>query len=212
MNFELAHALTVAKFVAHFRRNSLEVELEPELFIRTERRHPDFRIRCDGVWVYVEVVCPGLSEEARSIYKTLGRIANMNRKMRMDRVAEVYLFKDPSEPEIDQIIDKCTLMAENDLQPQECIFKNTAQLFTNPWNQERLPTFPPAIDEKRPILVLVARAPFVLQYCISFFLAIFCKYTSCHCQIQRMCVQHHCVHRISAGPESPLPSQVLQGP
>jgi hypothetical protein len=46
-------------------------------------------------------------------------------------------------------------MAENDLQPQECIFKNTAQIFTNPWNQERLPTFPPAIEEKRPILVFV---------------------------------------------------------
>lgn len=152
---ELAHALTVAKFVAHFRRHSLEVELEPELSARTKRRHPDFRIMYDGVWVYVEVVCPGLSKEAKSIYKPLGRIADMNKKMRMDRVAEVYLSRDPDGAEIDQIVDKCTLMAENDLQPQEYIFKNTAQIFTNPWNQERLPTFPPAIEEKRPILVLV---------------------------------------------------------
>jgi hypothetical protein len=152
---ELAHALTVAKFVAHFRRHSLKVEIEPELFIRNERRHPDFRINYDNAWVYVEVVSPGLSKEANSIYKTLNSIADVNKKMRMDRVAEVYLFKDPTNGEIDQIVNKCMLMAENDLQPQECSFKKTAQIFTNLWNQERLPTFPPAIDEKRPILVVV---------------------------------------------------------
>jgi hypothetical protein len=150
---ELAHALTVAKFIAHFRRHSIEVELEPELSTGTAMKHPDFRIRCGGVWVYVEVVCPDLSKEARSIYKKLALIANLNKRIRMGLVVEVYLFKDPNSTEIEEIIDKCISMAESNLQPQEFAFGSIAQIFTNPWNQERLPTFAPAIEEKRPILV-----------------------------------------------------------
>jgi hypothetical protein len=149
---ELAHALTVAQSVAHYRRHSLEVELEPELPVRTKIRHPDFRVKHDSAWVYVEVVCPGFSKEEQNINKILARIANVNDEIRMDRVAEVYLFKDPSDTEIGQIIDKCKSLAESDLQPQECIIGNTAQIFTNPWNQERLPTFLPTVNEKRPIL------------------------------------------------------------
>jgi len=152
---ELAHALAVAQSVAHYRRHSLEIELEPELSVKTKKRHPDFRVKHDSAWVYVEVVCPGFSQEEQNIYKTLARIANVNAKIRMDRVAEVYLFKDPSETEISQIIDKCKSLAESDLQPQECAIGNTAQIFTNPWNQELLPTFLPAVNEKRPILGFV---------------------------------------------------------
>lgn len=101
---ELAHALAVANHVAHYRRNSLEVELEPELSVKTKIRHPDFRVKHDGTWVYVEVVCPGFSEEAQNIYRILARIAETHNEIRMDRVVEVYLFKDPSRTEINQIL------------------------------------------------------------------------------------------------------------
>jgi len=149
---ELAHALAVANNVAHYRRNLLEVELEPELSVKTKIRHPDFRVKHDCTWVYVEVVCPGFSEEAQNIYRILARIAKIHKEIRMDRVVEVYLFKDPSRKEIDQIIEKCKLLAESDVQPQECAIEDVAQIFTNSWNQERLPTFLPAIEEKRPLL------------------------------------------------------------
>lgn len=152
---ELAHSLAVARHVAHYRRHSIEVELEPELPVKTKIRHPDFRVEHDRTWIYVEVVCPGFSEEAQNIYEILAKIANVSDEIRMDRVAEVYFFKDPSDTEIGQIIEKCKLLAEGDLQPQECVIGNTAQIFTNPWNQERLPTFAPAVEEKRPILGVV---------------------------------------------------------
>jgi len=152
---EFAHALKVARFAAHYRRHLPEVELEPDLPIKNKIRHPDFRVECEKTWVYVEVVCPGFSREAQNIYKILSRIANVNDEIRIDRVVEVYLFKDPSDTEINRIIERCKLMAGNDLQPQECSIKNVAQIFTNPWNQERLPTYPPAVEEKRPILGFV---------------------------------------------------------
>lgn len=152
---ELAHSLQVARLIAHYRRHSFEVEVEPELPVRTEIKRPDFRVRYDKTWVYVEVVCPGFSKEAQNVNKILARIANVNKKLRMDRVAEIFLFKDPSDTEINQIISKCRQLAEKDIQPQEYIMGNTAQIFTNPWNQERLPKFTPAVEEKRPILGIV---------------------------------------------------------
>jgi hypothetical protein len=42
------------------------------------------------------------------------------------------------------------------LQPQESNIGGIAQIFTNPWNEERLPNFAPAIVEKRPIHVLAS--------------------------------------------------------
>jgi hypothetical protein len=152
---ESAHALAVGRCVAHYRRHSLEVELEPGLNVKDKRKHPDFRVRCHGVWIYVEVVCPSLSEEALNIYEILNRIANLDSKIRMNRVVEVYLFRDPSDTEINQIIEKCRKLAESDVQQQECILGDLAQIFISPWNQERLPTFFPAVEEKRPVFVVI---------------------------------------------------------
>ena len=152
---ELAHVLAVVRYATHYIRSCLEVELEPELLVRNKTRHPDFRVKHDSTWIYVEVVCPGFSNEARNIYETLARIAEVKDEIRMDRVAEVYLFKDPSQTEVTRIIDKCKLLSEDDLQPQRCTIGNTAQIFTNPWNQELLPTFPPAVQENRPILGVI---------------------------------------------------------
>lgn len=151
---ELAHSLQVARLVAHYRRHSYIVEIEPELIVNGRRRFPDLRVKSDSKWVYV-VVCPSFSKETQEIFGTLNRISNLDDEIRMDRVIEVYLYKDPSELEIRQIIDTCKLLAQRDLQPQESNIDGTAQIFTNPWNAERLPNFAPAIIEKRPILVFV---------------------------------------------------------
>jgi hypothetical protein len=149
---ELAHAIAVARHVTHYRKKLLEVELEPELSVKTKIKHPDFRVKYDDAWVYVEVVCPSFSEEAQSIYRIEAEIAKVHNEIRMDRVIEVYLFRDPTQAELDQILEKCKSLAESDVQPQEYAIEEVAQIFTNPWNQERLPTFAPAVEEKRPLL------------------------------------------------------------
>ena len=152
---ELAHSLQVARLIAHYRRHSYTVEIEPELMVNGRRRFPDLRVKSDSKWTYVEVVCPSFSKETREVYEILNRISNIDDQT-MDRVIEVYLYKDPSEPEIRQIIDTCKLLARRDLQPQESNLRGIAQIFTNPWNEELLPSFAPAITEKRPILVCVS--------------------------------------------------------
>jgi hypothetical protein len=152
---ELAHSLQVARLVAHYERHSCMVEIEPKLIVNGRRRFPDLRVKSDSKWVYVEVVCPGFSKETQAIFGTLSRISNLGDEITMDRVIEVYLYKDPSEPEIRQIIDICKTLAQRDLQPQEYNIDGIAQIFTNPWNEERLPNFAPAIIEKRPILVFI---------------------------------------------------------
>lgn len=152
---ELAHSLQVARLIAHYRRHSYNVEIEPELMVNGRRRFPDLRVKSDSKWIYAEVVCPGFSKETQEIYETLNRISNFEDQI-MDRVIEVYLYKDPSEHEVKQIIDTCKLLAQRDLQPQESNLRGIAQIFTNPWNEELLPGFGPAIKEKRPILVCVS--------------------------------------------------------
>jgi len=153
---ELAHSLQVARLVAHYRLHSYIVEIEPELIVNGRRRFPDLRVKSDSKWVYVEVVCPGFSKEIQDIYWTLNRISNLDDEVRMDRVIEVYLYENPSELKIRQIIDTCKLLAQRDLQPQEYNISSTAQIFTNPWNEELLPSFARAINEKRPLLVLAS--------------------------------------------------------
>jgi len=152
---ELAHAIQVSRIAAHYKRHSFEVELEPELVLKSKRRHPDLRVKSNGKWVYVEVVCPGFSKEAQNINKILYRISKVKDEIPLDRVVEIYLYKDPSETEVNQIIETCKFMAQKDSQPQELNIEGIAQIFTNPWNQERLPTFRSAIEEKRPILGIV---------------------------------------------------------
>lgn len=65
---------------------------------------------------------------------------------------EVYLFKDPNEQEIVSIIDKCKWMALNP-QIKEFGFDGLAKIFKDSNNCEQLPTYAPAVQEKRPILV-----------------------------------------------------------
>jgi hypothetical protein len=154
---ELSHSLQVARLIARYRRHSCVVEIEPELIVNGRRRFPDLRVLhdSDSNWTYVEVVCPGFSKETQEIYETLNRISTLEDQI-MDRVIEVYLYRDPTELDIRQIIDTCKLLAQKDLQPQESNLRGIAQIFTNPWNEELLPSFGPAITEKRPVLVCVS--------------------------------------------------------
>lgn len=148
--------MRVARLVTHYRLHSYIVEIEPELIVNDRRRFPDLRVKSNSKWVYVEVVCPGFSKQIQEIYWTLNRISNLKDEVRMDRVIEVYLYEKPNELKIRQIIDTCKLLAQRDLQPQECNISRTAQIFTNPWNEELLPSFASAINEKRPLLVLAS--------------------------------------------------------
>ena len=150
---EYSHALQVAKLAAHYRKHSCEVEIEPELMVNERKRCPDLRVKFDSIWVYFEVVSPNSSKEVQEGYRILERICNIAIGLKMDTLIEVYLFRDPNEEEIIQIIEKCKSMAVNS--QEEFTFDKLAQIFVNSRNEERLPKFVPAAQEKRPILVVV---------------------------------------------------------
>ena len=151
---EYSHAIQVAQLAAHYRRHSMKVEIEPELIVNGRKKAPDLRVEINSNWVYVEVVSPNFSEQVQESYQILARISDITRDLKPDTLVEVYLFRDPSEEEILLVIEKCKEVA-NDFSMQEIDFDGLAKIYVSSNNEERLPHFAPAMQEKRPILVMI---------------------------------------------------------
>jgi hypothetical protein len=143
---EYSHALQVARLAAHYRKQSYYVEIEPELSVNAKKRFPDLRVKVNSKWVYLEIVCPIFSKQVQEAYAILGKISNVSRNIKMNTLVEVYLFS--------LIIEKCMFLARES-EIVEFTFNGLAQIFVNSSNEERLPTFAPAIEERRPILVVI---------------------------------------------------------
>ncbi len=151
---EYSHALQVAQLAVHYKNHLFEVEIEPQLAVNKRIRSPDLRVRINSKWVYVEVVSPDYSKQVREAYQTLQRINQMIIGLRNDILVEVYLFRDPSEEEIVQIIEKCKTLTMDPVK-EEFTFDGLSKIFVSLKNEEQLPNFPPAVQEQRPILVSI---------------------------------------------------------
>lgn len=69
---------------------------------------------------------------------------------------EIYLFREPSHKEINEIISECKKLCRIPIQQQELSLKNLAHIFINPLSQQKLSTFKQSIEEKRPVLFWVS--------------------------------------------------------
>jgi hypothetical protein len=145
----------VARIAAYYLSHKLQVEFEPELLVQGNRKHPDLRIKWRDSWIYVEVAKASLSKHQEQINKIMSKLSEVIKKIKAGLHLEIYLFKEPSEKEVDQIIQHCKSLCDAPEQPQELNLKDLAQIFANPIGQERLSKFDSALKEKRPVLVYV---------------------------------------------------------
>lgn len=146
----------VARLAAYYLKHNLEVELDPPLFVGGRLKQPDLRVKYNKNWIYIESATPSISNHRKEMQAIMSSISNVMYEVQQPLRIEVYLYRDPNKEEVDEIIRRCKALSENPHQPQELYLSGLAQIFTSPIGQERLSTFRPAIEEKRPILVLAS--------------------------------------------------------
>jgi len=139
--------LAELQWIAHFARHGAEVVIEPEVPVGTRRRRPDLAVTGLGPKLYVEIASPAFGAQcARCMGKVQRTLSAIDAAT--DRHVEVYLFREPSEEEVEQVA-QCLKGAANGAYSMG----NLAMAYVSASHEERLVDFAPAVAEQRPVLV-----------------------------------------------------------
>lgn len=101
---ESAFAELMAVHLVHSGEPMLAIELGPPTRVGNRSRKPDFRAQREGEpWVYVEVAQPDVAETQIRAQAILNRLADLARAIKKSFALEVFLRREPSSDEINEI-------------------------------------------------------------------------------------------------------------
>jgi hypothetical protein len=101
-----ARAELIAICILRSENREAVVEIEPEVTVGAHKRKPDFRARVPAQpWTYVEVTNPSTSDAQADVQQGLQRITGLVNTCSGSFALEVFLKREPTAVELDQIAD-----------------------------------------------------------------------------------------------------------
>jgi hypothetical protein len=136
---------------SHFASSEAEVVLEQDVHLEASRHKPDMHVQLPVGGFHVEVTCPETGQEYLRLMEllrsTVGSITIDNRH------AQVYFYKEPT---LAEGVTVRQFLHAGDEPPFQRHVDGVAEIFLDQPAGESLSTFPPAVNEPRPVLVVVS--------------------------------------------------------
>ncbi len=137
---------------AHYLRNSLSVEFEPQVKVKEKIKRPDLRVKFADNWIYFEETKLQSSQHQKHIRSVIEKICSLTKSITQSINIEVVLLRDDiSIRKINDIIREIVLISNNPNQPQEILIGDYAQIYTYKKGQKK-----PSIPDRRPALCQTA--------------------------------------------------------
>lgn len=110
-------AVAEARLIAHYTKHNLPVVIEPKVTFDGKERNPDFSVKCGNVWIYVEVTLPLPSNEQRKVENAISQVIDTANRVENQRKIRVFLYKLPTEKEIQRVKEISLNLAGKEEQP-----------------------------------------------------------------------------------------------
>jgi hypothetical protein len=94
--------------------NDAEAELFPTVITPGGEREPDFRIRAEGPWTYVEVTQSDTSEAQGQLDMTMANIISVVARLPKSLDVELYFFREPAGGDVGRITDFVLAQSQHD--------------------------------------------------------------------------------------------------
>jgi hypothetical protein len=115
LNDPSAFAELEAIYILSSYFNDIEIQLGPETSVGEHLRRPDIRVRGgQEPWTYVEVTRPTESEAYTHVRTTMAQILGQIETVRKPFALEVYLRREPTSDEIQDLLRDITYLCERD--------------------------------------------------------------------------------------------------
>jgi len=149
---DLYSVSTLIMLSAHYLRNGLSVEFEPQIKVKETIKRPDLRVKFADSWIYLEETKLQSSQHQKHIRSVIEKICGLTKAINQSINIEVILLRDDiGLNKINEIIREIVAISNDSNQPKEHVIGDYVEVYTYKKGQTK-----PSIPDRRPALCQTA--------------------------------------------------------